>query len=155
MKVPPKRKGNNGVGGNVQTLHSLNESPSEKEGKSPKRSTSSRVSSACLNESPSEKEGKSPLQLCPTTPLPASMKVPPKRKGNREEPQTCNPNGIRLNESPSEKEGKLRHESTRAIPHQSLNESPSEKEGKSSTCGLATTDRLASMKVPPKRKGNI
>ena len=59
MKVPPKRKGN------VLNLvfwfglnPSLNESPSEKEGKSGGK----RVQSECtlaLNESPSEKEGKS------------------------------------------------------------------------------------------------
>ena len=58
MKVPPKRKGNlcwlvRACSANL----TLNESPSEKEGKS----TSSRDSgagAASLNESPSEKEGK-------------------------------------------------------------------------------------------------
>ena len=35
-----------------------------------------------------------------------------------------------------------------------LNESPSEKEGKSWTKSPAWAARLASMKVPPKRKGN-
>ena len=36
-----------------------------------------------------------------------------------------------------------------------LNESPSEKEGKFSTYDLLSTSREPSMKVPPKRKGNI
>ena len=62
-------------------LHSLNESPSEKEGKShgiPRVYTFSNG----LNESPSEKEGKGTGTLCPRCRLSASMKVPPKRKGN-------------------------------------------------------------------------
>ena len=59
MKVPPKRKGNTG-GGTVPGGNHL-----------------------CLNESPSEKEGKSAVDavvLCGAGA--ASMKVPPKRKGN-------------------------------------------------------------------------
>ena len=57
MKVPPKRKGNpNGLAAWIADI-SLNESPSEKEGK-----CSPRVGTLCdvvsLNESPSEKEGK-------------------------------------------------------------------------------------------------
>ena len=58
MKVPPKRKGNfwsaffSGMSDGT-----LNESPSEKEGKLPARAPGeSRLDS--LNESPSEKEGK-------------------------------------------------------------------------------------------------
>ena len=40
----------------------------------------------CLNESPSEKEGKSPGVIVSAGHLAAraSMKVPPKRKGNRQ-----------------------------------------------------------------------
>ena len=58
MKVPPKRKGNT-----VSTClvaprtHPLNESPSEKEGKSRTIKTPA-GSHPALNESPSEKEGK-------------------------------------------------------------------------------------------------
>ena len=84
----------------------LNESPSEKEGKS---TFHGGVCALCtsLNESPSEKEGKSeihvdfsPFLLCP------SMKVPPKRKGNPG--LVSHPVQLvqALNESPSEKEGK-------------------------------------------------
>ena len=83
-----------------------------------------------LNESPSEKEGKCRGE----TPNPrlhhASMKVPPKRKGNprvRRQPPSY-PSG--LNESPSEKEGKSARLFTRGESGLSLNESPSEKEGK-------------------------
>ena len=59
MKVPPKRKGNHqhAGGGFIQHL-TLNESPSEKEGKSLARYYAPRPERS-LNESPSEKEGKS------------------------------------------------------------------------------------------------
>ena len=81
MKVPPKRKGNDGVGDRVgDVVQRLNESPSEKEGKS-RASISSRALDR-LNESPSEKEGKSALQGRKKKARIASMKVPPKRKGN-------------------------------------------------------------------------
>ena len=57
MKVPPKRKGNAG-GANCRTFtHTLNESPSEKEGKFTAPVVRVRCAAA-LNESPSEKEGK-------------------------------------------------------------------------------------------------
>ena len=84
------------------------------------------------------------------------MKVPPKRKGNPGNRSKSNsPAG--LNESPSEKEGKFRHARPRdpdSCP--GLNESPSEKEGKSPhQVGSPKGDTVrASMKVPPKRKGN-
>ena len=60
MKVPPKRKGNVDIETvKKRTATSLNESPSEKEGKYV--SVQSNVASGwlALNESPSEKEGKS------------------------------------------------------------------------------------------------
>ena len=58
MKVPPKRKGNL-VTGNLHhwVMSALNESPSEKEGKSWIRFRGDPVLTP-LNESPSEKEGK-------------------------------------------------------------------------------------------------
>ena len=58
MKVPPKRKGNYTHAHTYNVLISLNESPSEKEGKS---ITNAQL--AEIHEQP-------------------SMKVPPKRKGN-------------------------------------------------------------------------
>ena len=57
MKVPPKRKGNCRPPAHTTTVNSLNESPSEKEGKST-----------------------TGVMLLAT--IFASMKVPPKRKGN-------------------------------------------------------------------------
>ena len=59
MKVPPKRKGNcEGEGADgAFNLGRLNESPSEKEGKSENQVHRRRVLKS-LNESPSEKEGK-------------------------------------------------------------------------------------------------
>ena len=59
MKVPPKRKGN------------------------PRRDHGGKHTRAPLNESPSEKEGKShPVRVGLVLLKLPSMKVPPKRKGN-------------------------------------------------------------------------
>ena len=41
------------------------------------------------------------------------------------------------------------------IPEKTLNESPSEKEGKFFEGAAIILDPLPSMKVPPKRKGNL
>ena len=57
MKVPPKRKGNSSSPAHHILAGSLNESPSEKEGKFMRESRSRRYRRS-LNESPSEKEGK-------------------------------------------------------------------------------------------------
>ena len=60
-----------------------------------------------LNESPSEKEGKWARLLRVNGAVEvASMKVPPKRKGNTGAPEVP-AKGCCLNESPSEKEGKF------------------------------------------------
>ena len=107
MKVPPKRKGN--FRSSISAAGergALNESPSEKEGKSnlasgyvffrrpsmkvpPKRkgntcfSTASAAAASALNESPSEKEGKCLDVVEGESQIGGpSMKVPPKRKGN-------------------------------------------------------------------------
>ena len=82
MKVPPKRKGNQEVISKLRKrdVH-LNESPSEKEGKS-SWDVMSAWCTRCLNESPSEKEGKSHGGIPQFTGGFPSMKVPPKRKGN-------------------------------------------------------------------------
>ena len=109
-----------------------------------------------LNESPSEKEGKWARLLRVNGAVEvASMKVPPKRKGNTGAPEVP-AKGCCLNESPSEKEGKFLQrllEPNKSVAR--LNESPSEKEGKSGAIGADGYGRFwASMKVPPKRKGN-
>ena len=71
MKVPPKRKGNTSVTiGPGLAIFSLNESPSEKEGKSA-GAAAVKAGASCLNESPSKKEGKlctSALEVLYTSP---------------------------------------------------------------------------------------
>ena len=89
MKVPPKRKGNQRMRSSHILPVTLNESPSEKEGKLEKTLTA-RFALGALNESPSEKEGKS---------QPRSLSFARQ---------------MTLNESPSEKEGKLRSVAKRA-----------------------------------------
>ena len=83
MKALPRRKGNlrwlvRACSANL----TLNESPSEKEGKLPGAAGKAEMNALSLNESPSEKEGK----FLGKDPLGASA--------------------FSLNESPSEKEGK-------------------------------------------------
>ena len=63
--------------------------------------------------------------------------------------------GYCLNESPSEKEGKWAFSQSIHPAEQGLNESPSEKEGKYGTLDNQLRLLVASMKVPPKRKGNV
>ena len=71
MKVPPKRKGNSFPQVPRARHDGLNESPSEKEGKS--CATFSWVQYiTCLNESPSEKEGKCPV----SDPSSAAIRLP-------------------------------------------------------------------------------
>ena len=60
----------------------LNESPSEKEGKSEDMKGDTKSLLKALNESPSEKEGKCPQRPASRSGFQPSMKVPPKRKGN-------------------------------------------------------------------------
>ena len=61
-----------------------------------------------------------------------------------------------LNESPSEKEGKFIPTNADKPDLDILNESPSEKEGKSMLRATVELSGVSSsMKVPPKRKGNI
>ena len=129
MKVPPKRKGNQHV--NLESVDggTLNESPSEKEGKYKDLNTLA-VALLALNESPSEKEGK-----C-------------KRPGRGFGQSTA------LNESPSEKEGKLV-----CIGEWRQNDWPSMKvppkrKGNLFICVQLCYNISPSMKVPPKRKGN-
>ena len=58
MKVPPKRKGNDDRDNSHDNGKSLNESPSEKEGKCLRGHAAKGLLHVRLNESPSEKEGK-------------------------------------------------------------------------------------------------
>ena len=82
MKVPPKRKGNLPAHGSCHASRgSLNESPSEKEGKL----SSNRNLSRCFFPSmkvPPKRKGNLTESVVRSTPRSPSMKVPPKRKGN-------------------------------------------------------------------------
>ena len=105
MKVPPKRKGNNQLGGKtVLALSGLNESPSEKEGKYSSNRSTKKNRHASMKVPPKRK-GNNPVPDGGSIQTLASMKVPPKRKGNPVGSWVAVP-FFRLNESPSEKEGK-------------------------------------------------
>ena len=67
--------------------------------------------STSLNESPSEKEGKFASYTRGKPANQASMKALPKRKGNAQNPSQIFVALAGLNESPSEKEGKSCHTS--------------------------------------------
>ena len=131
MKALPKRKGNwsrsSQTGGRV---FRLNESPSEKEGKSIRFQNARLIASTGLNESPSEKEGKFHNLLCHVHSIqPASMKALPKRKGNgRLLTLQHHIDPASMKALPKRKGNlKLSHD---ASDDKGLNESPSEKEGK-------------------------
>ena len=81
MKALPRRKGNSGHGQPPAQWQCLNESPSQKEGKSA-TTTSKPTPTVNLNESPSEKEGKCISKANAVKFKSTSMKAPPKRKGN-------------------------------------------------------------------------
>ena len=110
-----------------------------------------------LNESPSEKEGKCrEAERTMGEVFGPSMKVPPKRKGNSSGLAAVLLTDTTLNESPSEKEGKYAMTRQSARKTVTLNESPSEKEGKLPLKPeVSENTMIPSMKVPPKRKGNL
>ena len=129
MKAPPKRKGN------LRWLV---------------RACSANLT---LNESPSEKEGK--FQNGPGTSAHyvPSMKVPPKRKGNWNfGPGEGNDSDASMKVPPKRKGNPSRISLALSLPC-GLNESPSEKEGKAVADWFQLHNPDASMKVPPKRKG--
>ena len=86
------------------TLTSLNESPSEKEGKYSTNRRFSQIGQPSMKVPPKRKGNDFDLFVVGFGLFP-SMKVPPKRKGNST-PQLTLPVALSLNESPSEKEGK-------------------------------------------------
>ena len=133
MKALPRRKGNHHVP--TPLLNSVQ---------------------ASLNESPSQKEGKSTPTVATTAKKAiASMKALPRRKGNGLLVLALWWLLWGLNESPSQKEGKFFLSDVLHHVLGRLNESPSQKEGK---CKFSPHGRrtlaTASMKALPRRKGN-
>ena len=129
MKAPPKRKGNSVEDIVAGVVSGLNESPSEKEGKSACRSRGRR-NEGRLNESPSEKEGKSAKPPVNVAGGGASMKVPPKRKGNRGGANTNSSAIFASMKVPPKRKGNFKRRVALVCFLVGLNESPSEKEGK-------------------------
>ena len=108
MKVPPKRKGNAG-GANCRTFtHTLNESPSEKEGKWATVNKAECMAFYPSMKVPPKRKGNLAARSSVLSLVVPSMKVPPKRKGNLIGVASTLGLSISLNESPSEKEGKCR-----------------------------------------------
>ena len=132
MKALPKRKGNALDHISLyQSDMSLNESPSEKEGKFEPPQCKIRAVNASMKALPKRKGNRTTNRVANSRPYRASMKALPKRKGNPdivERAYRSRPLG--LNESPSEKEGKFAHRHVPKLVRIRLNESPSEKEGK-------------------------
>ena len=84
-----------------------------------------------LNESPSEKEGKSATREHDTESTRPSMKVPPKRKGNGRVHRENAGAGFPSMKVPPKRKGNGLEFATRFVVRMwALNESPSEKEGK-------------------------
>ena len=108
-----------------------------------------------LNESPSEKEGKCLCYRAYPRWYRPSMKVPPKRKGNRASHTRCRWNPPPSMKVPPKRKGNQLGPKTKTDILKALNESPSEKEGKYITGRYFVRVVPPSMKVPPKRKGNF
>ena len=88
---------------------SLNESPSEKEGKSYGKGLSKRRLRWTLNESPSEKEGKYQCHDGSSFFLSALNESPSEKEGKSHPTANTTELTLPLNESPSEKEGKFQN----------------------------------------------
>ena len=89
MKVPPKRKGNIlAVIANAANTRSLNESPSEKEGKYRPKPAAKKISTFASMKVPPKRKGNIFVTRRCKAGVIASMKVPPKRKGNGDHPLT-------------------------------------------------------------------
>ena len=130
MKVPPKRKGNVACCADSAETFSLNESPSQKEGKLRRIHNEENFNSS-LNESPSQKEGKYRVGAVRYREQHgASMKVPPKRKGNEGLPHSKVLDSFASMKVPPKRKGNVDIVGIEYPLLISLNESPSQKEGK-------------------------
>ena len=84
----------------------LNESPSEKEGKSSTSRVERRVPVMPSMKAPPKRKGNERRLYQLLHAVKPSMKAPPKRKGNPPSVSATSSKRMSLNESPSEKEGK-------------------------------------------------
>ena len=111
----------------------------------------------CLNESPSEKEGKSPIGAVTVFDrFHASMKVPPKRKGNaKPDDWTMSPKRASMKVPPKRKGNMKVITAPEARQVASMKVPPKRKGNSLSLRGCRAAPFPASMKVPPKRKGNV
>ena len=107
MKALPKRKGNapSVLKQEIKDL-SLNESPSEKEGKFAAAADLDGCVDAASMKALPKRKGNCRSRRRKSYFERASMKALPKRKGNSDCGVRTDHQGCRLNESPSEKEGK-------------------------------------------------
>ena len=107
MKALPKRKGNPSQEENGALAKTLNESPSEKEGKWWHDARDGEGVSAPSMKALPKRKGNTRRSSPPRKLICPSMKALPKRKGNMDTRPNCRGSPSTLNESPSEKEGKF------------------------------------------------
>ena len=111
-------------------------------------------SSPCLNESPPKKEGKYRSSPSLNSLFGASMKALPKRKGNKSFIKSACEIAAASMKALPERKGNLRICIRLTGCKRCLNESLSGKDGKYSPPRPRICQKPASMKAPPKRKGN-
>ena len=181
LRVPPKRKRNPCLTASASTLErSLNESPYEKVEKYCFEGSHCCIRNASIKAPLKRKGNRNAAGGTPAVAA-ASMKALPKRKGNKgpirgdefreaasmkvyiSSSRTSSRlvilshhNSLVLIESPYKLYGNSQNFGFATPRRCCLNESPSEKEGKfGGVCANHARRYLASMKVPPKRKGNF
>ena len=132
MKAPPKRKGNRAEGPRSRHLR------------------------CHLNESPSEKEGKSCLMCQKTCLTDTSMKAPPKRKGNSAIRATRAAKCQTSMKAPPKRKGNLCSLCRSGRPFYTSMKAPPKRKGNLNAFGMPIyVSKATSMKAPPKRKGNV
>ena len=156
MKAPPKRKGNATLLRlSPYIFGCLNESPSKKEGKFAAERAHCRGAGCASMKALPKRKGKSSSPRLQTAASPCLNESLSGKDGKYSPPRPRICQKTRLNESPSKKERKSCLYCRWRAEYPGLNESPSEKEGKfAGRLGRLVLPQLASMKAPPKRKGN-
>ena len=107
-----------------------------------------------LNESPSEKEGKYIAAILQSVLLDPSMKVPPKRKGNAARSAARPGSGITSMKVPPKRKGNKKMTRCGAGADHPSMKVPPKRKGNATTTKKPKETKPPSMKVPPKRKGN-